>query len=74
MSDLIPAVFDSGVFRPLQPVHLAQGTPADILLHPQTAPASPAWPQDYFEQTAGALIDEQFERPSQGNQSQRESW
>jgi predicted DNA-binding antitoxin AbrB/MazE fold protein len=70
-SDSIPAVFDSGVFRPLRPVDLAQGTPADIVLHPQS---SPTWPQGYFDQTAGALTNEHFERPSQGNQSQRESW
>jgi predicted DNA-binding antitoxin AbrB/MazE fold protein len=30
MSRTIPAVFDSGVFRPLEPVELAQGTPVEV--------------------------------------------
>jgi predicted DNA-binding antitoxin AbrB/MazE fold protein len=37
MSRIIPAIFDSGVFRPLQPVDLAQGTPVDV----QVPAASP---------------------------------
>jgi predicted DNA-binding antitoxin AbrB/MazE fold protein len=30
MDHMIPAVFDSGVFRPLEPVDLAQGTQVQI--------------------------------------------
>lgn len=30
MSQTIPAVFDAGVFRPLQPVNLADGTRVDV--------------------------------------------
>ena len=33
-----------------------------------------AWPAGYFEQTAGALAGEQFERPDQGTLEQREAW
>jgi predicted DNA-binding antitoxin AbrB/MazE fold protein len=32
MSHTIPAVFDDGVFRPLQPVDLAKGTRVDVRL------------------------------------------
>jgi predicted DNA-binding antitoxin AbrB/MazE fold protein len=30
MNRTIPAIFDAGVFRPLQPVDLAQGTPVEV--------------------------------------------
>jgi hypothetical protein len=33
-----------------------------------------AWPAGYFEQTAGALAGEQFDRPQQGTMEQREAW
>jgi predicted DNA-binding antitoxin AbrB/MazE fold protein len=33
MSQPIPAIFDSGVFRPLEPVELAEGT--QVVLHVQ---------------------------------------
>ncbi len=74
MSDSIPVVFDSGVFRPLEPVNLADGTRADAIPRPDSALSSAAWPLGYFEQTAGAFYDEPIERPPQGEQSQRESW
>ena len=32
------------------------------------------WPDGYFERTAGALAGEEFERPKQGNQPEREAW
>jgi len=37
MSRTIPAVFHAGVFRPLQPVDLAEGTPVQVELR---SPAS----------------------------------
>ena len=81
MSRTIPVVFDSGVFRPLQPVDLAEGTRAEVTpLGPPMPGAADqtgglgAWPARYFEQTAGALAGEDFERPSQGDLPQRESW
>jgi hypothetical protein len=37
------------------------------------APAS-AWPKHYFEQTAGALAGETFDRPPQGELSDRDDW
>jgi hypothetical protein len=65
---VIPAIFDSGVFRLLEAVELAQGTLAEIIpLIPEssTSPSglSASWPPGYFEQTAGALAAEEFERP-----------
>ena len=45
----------------------------DALALAQTARIG-AWPAGYFEQTAGALAGEQFERPDQGTLEQREVW
>ena len=45
----------------------------DALALAKTA-RSGAWPAGYFEQTAGALAGEQFERPDQGTLEQREVW
>ena len=77
MNYTILAVFDSGVFRPLEPVDLAQGTRAEVIPLSQTSnlvEGTATWPSDYFEQTAGALAGEQFDRPSQGDLPQQESW
>jgi hypothetical protein len=78
MSDTIPAVFAAGVFRPLKAVNLPEGTRAEVTpLHQPTplAPNSPVkWPANYFEQTAGALAGEDFERPPQGSLPRREEW
>jgi hypothetical protein len=35
---------------------------------------APAWPEKYFERTAGAFADEPFERPSQLPFEKREEW
>ena len=32
------------------------------------------WPERYFENTAGALVGEEFERPQQGDLPQRDPW
>lgn len=46
-----------------------------VLVEP-TANSRPqsAWPDGYFEKTAGALAGERFERPAQGELTQREAW
>jgi predicted DNA-binding antitoxin AbrB/MazE fold protein len=74
--DSIPAIYDAGVFRPLGPVNLADGTRAEVIpiAGAKTAEHLTAWPPDYFEQTAGAFAGEEFERPSQGEDTQRENW
>jgi predicted DNA-binding antitoxin AbrB/MazE fold protein len=71
MSDHVPAIFDAGVFRPLEPVDWPDGTRAEVTL---ISPQSQTWPTSYFEQTAGALQGEAFERPSQGELPQRDAW
>ena len=66
MSEPIHAIFESGVFRPTEPVELPPGTPADVIpLLPTTMGDGGTWPTGYFEQTAGALSNEQFERAVQ---------
>lgn len=80
--DSIPAIFDAGVFRPLEPVDLADGTRAEVIPLSPTAPSTssassvqlPIWPPNYFDQTAGALAGEDFERPPQGDVPRRENW
>jgi len=78
MSHTISAVFADGVFRPLEPVDWPEGTRAEVIPIAESAPAgsaSPAtWPADYFQQTAGALSGEDFERPPQGELPRREAW
>jgi hypothetical protein len=81
MSHTIPAVFDDGVFRPLEPVNCPDGTRAEVIVLAQPNPpltdsaARPAgWPTDYFEQTAGALSGEKIERPPQAELPRREDW
>ena len=73
MGETIPAVYDSGVFRPLKPVGLSEGRRAEVIPLPRETPSSSdpnggltIWPSGYFEQTASALAGDDFERPSQG--------
>jgi predicted DNA-binding antitoxin AbrB/MazE fold protein len=75
--DSIPAVYDAGVFRPLTPVNLAEGTRADVFplsSDGNFAERQAGWPTNYFEQTAGALAGENFERPAPVEQQPRENW
>jgi predicted DNA-binding antitoxin AbrB/MazE fold protein len=53
MSRAIPAVFDSGVFRPLEPVKLAEGTRAVI----QLQGSAPAVADEADEETRQAWRD-----------------
>ena len=74
--DSIPVIYDAGVFRPLGPVNLAEGTRAEVtpLVSNGIVDSTSAWPANYFDTTAGALDGEQFERPPQGEQPPREDW
>jgi predicted DNA-binding antitoxin AbrB/MazE fold protein len=40
MSHMIPAIYDAGVFRPLEPVELAEGTPVVVQVQVPAAPIS----------------------------------
>jgi predicted DNA-binding antitoxin AbrB/MazE fold protein len=75
MSDHIPAIYDAGVFRPLEPVNWPDGTHAEVILVvPSSGALVEKWPAGYFEQTSGSLAGEQFERPAQGDLPERDSW
>jgi predicted DNA-binding antitoxin AbrB/MazE fold protein len=78
MDQTITAVFDAGVFRPLQPVRLAEGTRVQIRVPISNGlaaePLPNVWPENYFEQIAGAFEGEEFERPSQGTLPERDRW
>ena len=80
MSQNIPAIYQAGVFHPLQPVDWPDGARAEICRLPDS-PVTTAkdggvsnWPVGYFEQTSGALAGEDFERPIQHEQADREEW
>jgi predicted DNA-binding antitoxin AbrB/MazE fold protein len=63
MRDAIPVVFESGVFRPLISVELAEGTRAEVnaIQPPDENRNAANWPPGYFEQTAGAFSDASIE-------------
>jgi hypothetical protein len=59
-------------------VHLRDGQnvnvqPVDGTTKAETNSAH-GWPDGYFEQTAGALAGEDFERPPQGELPSRDDW
>jgi hypothetical protein len=75
--DSIPAIYDAGVFRPLEPVNLAEGTRAAVIAlsaDEMLPEQSVVWPPSYFDQTVGALEGDDFERPAQGDLPRRENW
>jgi predicted DNA-binding antitoxin AbrB/MazE fold protein len=77
MSRAIPAIFDAGVFRPLEPVELAEGTQVEVTVGPapvkeesqQGAPM--AW-RDFVERTYGSCAGLGLERHEQGAFESRE--
>ncbi|MEX2170208.1 MAG: hypothetical protein WD851_12925 [Pirellulales bacterium] len=77
----VQATFRNGQLELMQPVDWPDGTRAEVI--PLTYTASPSkesvegqrsWPVAYFEQTAGALAGEEFERPPQGDLPMRDVW
>jgi hypothetical protein len=74
MNEPIPAIFESGVFRPLERVDLPAGTHADVIPRDSSKPLNGDWPTDYFARTAGAFSGDHFERPAQGEVPSRDSW
>lgn len=81
MSQFIAAIFDAGVFRPLEPVQLADGTRVQVQVpessderrHDDATPpaATIAWP-DFIQQTYGSCAGLGLERPEQGDFELRE--
>jgi predicted DNA-binding antitoxin AbrB/MazE fold protein len=81
MSHTIPAVFDDGVFRPLEPVDLAKGTRVEVQVPQQNGvrtgdtiarqEAAMAWPA-FVERTYGSCAGLDLERHEQGDFELRE--
>lgn len=81
MSHTIPAIFEAGVFRPLEPVQLADGTQVEVQLpkvsderlHTDATPtaATIPWP-DFIQQTYGSCAGLGLERREQGDFEPRE--
>ena len=77
----VQATFRNGRLELMQSVDWPDGTRAEVTPLPITMPP-PAdaraphatWPPGYFEQTAGVLVGEDFERPLQGDLPVRENW
>jgi predicted DNA-binding antitoxin AbrB/MazE fold protein len=51
MHHTIPAIFDAGVFRPLQPVELAEGTRVEVQV-PEAAPLAELSPDELAHKRA----------------------
>jgi predicted DNA-binding antitoxin AbrB/MazE fold protein len=82
MNRRIPAIFDAGVFRPLQPVDLAEGTQVEVVT-PQTS-IQPSLDEkcgetnalpwsDFIEKTYGSCAGLGLERHDQGDLERRDS-
>lgn len=77
----IQATYRDGRLELMQSVDWPDGTRAEVIPFSSTTPpsaepvdAQQSWPAAYFEQTAGALAGEEFERPLQGDLQVREVW
>jgi predicted DNA-binding antitoxin AbrB/MazE fold protein len=70
MNKCMAAIFDHGVFRPVEEVDLPTGTHADVIVCQESLNSldrrENQWPADYFAGTSGALTSEEFERFTQG--------
>ncbi len=72
MNKTIHAVFENGVFRPVESVDLPEKSVVEF--EPRLVATSAGWPEGYFEKTAGSLAEEDFERPAQGSLPIRGDW
>lgn len=72
MNKTIHAVFENGVFRPVESVDLPENSLVEF--EPRLVAKSAGWPDGYFEMTAGSLAGEDFERPAQGSLPDRGDW
>jgi predicted DNA-binding antitoxin AbrB/MazE fold protein len=72
MNKTIHAVFENGVFRPTETVDLPEKSEVEFEL--RLVGKKDVWPSGYFQQTAGALADEPFERSSQGTLPSQGEW
>lgn len=72
MSKTIHAVFENGIFRPVEPVDLPDNV--EVVLEPRVVEENEGCADGYFETTAGALAQEPFDRPDQGALPNRGKW
>jgi len=72
MSKTIHAVFENGIFRPVEPVDLPDKV--EVVFEPRVVGKSDGWADGYFEATAGAFAKEPFDRPDQGALPNRGKW
>ena len=72
MSKTIHAVFENGIFRPVDPVDLPDKV--EVEFEPRVLEKNNRWPDCYFEATAEAFEKEPFDRPDQGVLPNREKW
>ena len=77
----VQATFRNGRLELMQPVDWPDGTRAEVIPSSSASPSLPdnsanpaAWPPGYFEDTAGALVGDEFERPPQGDLPRRDVW
>ena len=72
MAKTIHAVFENGIFRPVDPVDLPDKV--EVEFEPRVLDKNDSWPACYFVTTAGAFAKEPFDRPDQGVLPNREKW
>ena len=72
MNKIIHAVYENGVFRPIESVDLPEKSEVEFEL--RLVAKKDVWPDGYFEQTAGAFAEEPFERSSHGVLPSRGDW
>jgi predicted DNA-binding antitoxin AbrB/MazE fold protein len=72
MSKTIHAVYENGIFRPVEPVDLPDKV--EVEFEPRVVEKNDGWPDGYFETTAGAFANETFCRPNQGALPNRGDW
>ncbi len=76
MSIQLEAVYENGVFRPLQPVPLSARERVTLTIEP--APASPPMTPEEWRtlilSTAGSITDPTFLRHDPGEYEHREQW
>jgi len=64
MNKTIHAIYENGVFRPVDSVDLPDNSVVEF--DPRLVTSTGAWPEGYFEATAGTFVAEDIERPPQG--------
>ena len=72
MSKTIHAIYENGVFRPVDAVNIPENSNVECELRLIGKPTT--WPENYFAQTAGSFKDEVFDRAQQGELPQRSDW